>query len=476
MAWLAEVVPLLPGSGIVYVLTRRDADRVAQWLRQQGIDAQAYYSTIEEEPSEENSATSAREELEDKLLRNEIKVLVATVALGMGFDKPDLGFVIHFQRPASVVHYYQQVGRAGRALHHAYGILLSGEEDDSIAEYFLRKAFPPQAHVDMVLNALNKAEEGLSIGDLQKHLNLSWRDLDKTLKYLSVEDPSPVIRDKLRWRATPVHYQMDLERIRNLCDMRRAEQEEMRRFLNSRECLMQFMAKALDDPDSNPCGRCAACLGRSVVPVDYDRAREQRATIFLRRCSIRIEPRKRWPRDAFTEYSEFHGVILPDLMACEGRALSLWGDGVWGEQVRRGKYERGRFSDELVEGCAEMLARWNPKPQPVWITCVASQLHPELIRDFAARLAQRLNLPFAPAIEKIKNNQPQKAMLNSCQQAKNLDGVFRVNPAYLSPGPVLLVDDMVDSRWTLTVLAALLRKAGCQAVHPLALAMNTLES
>jgi len=166
MAWLAENLHRIPGSGIVYTLTIRDAERVAEWLRQSGIDARAYHSQVEN-----------REELEDRLLQNRIKTLVATVALGMGFDKPDLGFVIHFQRPGSVVHYYQQVGRAGRALVDAYGILLSGSEDDDITDFFIRNAFPPQLHVDEVMAALYEADDGLSIPMMQKHLNLAFGEI-----------------------------------------------------------------------------------------------------------------------------------------------------------------------------------------------------------------------------------------------------------------------------------------------------------
>jgi ATP-dependent DNA helicase RecQ len=216
MAWLAEHLPRLPGSGIVYTLTIRDAERVAEWLRQNNIDARAYHSGVED-----------REELEERLLNNRIKTLIATVALGMGFDKSDLGFVVHFQRPGSVVHYYQQVGRAGRAVDEAYGILLSGYEDDDIIDFFIRNAFPPQVHVEQVLEALNQAENGLSVPMLQQEINLRKGDIDKTLKFLSVETPSPVIKQGSRWYAAPIDYELDQVTIEQLCALRRTEQQEM---------------------------------------------------------------------------------------------------------------------------------------------------------------------------------------------------------------------------------------------------------
>ena len=464
MAWLAEHLPQMPGSGIVYTLTIRDAERVAEWLRLNNVDARAYHSNSEN-----------RAELEDRLLANRVKVLVATVALGMGFDKPDLGFVIHFQRPASVVHYYQQVGRAGRALADAYGVLLSGREDDDITEYFIRSAFPPQIHVDEVLAALNEAENGLSIPMMEKHVNLSFGEISKTIKYLSVETPAPVVKQQSRWYAAPIDYEMDREAIEQLCALRREEQREMRDYMQSRECLMQFLARALDDPHANPCGRCAVCAGEPLLPETVNTDLANAAALFLRRSHQAIEPRKRFPRDAFPEYG-FKTIISPDIMAREGRALSLWGDAGWGQLVKEGKFEAGRFSDKLVDGCAQMIEIWRPEPAPTWATCVPSLKRPELVPDFAARLAARLGIPIVECVKKVKENRPQKEMQNSFMQAANLDGTFEIDEEQMLEGTVFLIDDMVDSRWTFTVIAALLREAGCPAVFPLALAMSSPRS
>ncbi|RJP76063.1 MAG: RecQ family ATP-dependent DNA helicase [Candidatus Zixiibacteriota bacterium] len=464
LAWLVETLPRLPGSGIIYALTIRDAERVALWLKRHDLLAEAYHSEVSDEGS------GRREALEARLLNNELKALVATVALGMGFDKPDLGFVIHYQRPGSVVHYYQQVGRAGRAVDHAYGLLLAGEEDADITEYFIQNALPPAAHISAVLDRLNGAAAGLSVREIEAAVNLRHGQIEKVLRLLSVENPSPVTRQGSKWFATPVIYRVDETRVERLIEIRRAEQCQMQDYIHTRECLMRFLARALDDTQAGDCGKCANCRGEPLLPVVTPRDRVQAATAFLRRSHQRITPRRWWPfGEAFPQYG-FTGRIAPELAAEEGRVLSTWGEAGWGELVKVGKYTAEQFSLELVEGCAELLDLWNPDPPPEWVTCVPSLQHAILVPDFARGLAGRRGLPFVPGVIKVKANRPQKEMENSYQQARNLDGVFAVEETAVRPGPVLLVDDMIDSGWTLTVVAALLRQAGCSRVYPLALA------
>ena len=464
MAWLAQVVPSLPGNGIVYTLTQRDADRVAEWLRTNGIQAESYHARLPQ-----------RERLEQQLLNNEIKALVATVALGMGFDKPDLGFVIHFQRPSSVVHYYQQVGRAGRAVEEAFGILLHGEEDDRIAEFFIRTAFPPQRHVEAVLEALDSADGGLSVPQLEARLNLKQAELDKTLKYLAVESPAPITKIGSKWNATAqaVAYRIDRERASSITALRRREQQQMRSYMKHRGCLMEFLARALDDPSARPCGRCKGCRGESILPDTYDDDLAKHAAIFLKRSYQPVPPRKQWPSGGPLPTYGFKGKITVELRAEEGRALCLWKDAGWGQIVASGKYQVGRFDDKLIPACVEMIEQWEPEPSPCWLTCIPSLNHPDLVPDFAERLADALGIPFVPCISKVQENDEQKKMQNSFQQAGNLDGVFEVDRADVPDDPCILFDDMVDSRWTFTVVSALLRRSGCEAVFPLALAWNS---
>jgi len=472
MAWLAQIIPTLPGSGIIYTLTQRDAERVAEWLRINSINAKAYHAGI----SERGGGSSVKEELERQLLNNEIKVLVATVALGMGFDKPDLGFVIHFQRPASVVHYYQQVGRAGRAVAEAYGILLCGEEDDHIADFFIRNAFPPQQHVSEILRVLDESNNGLSVPEMQRVLNLRKNQINKTIKFLTVESPSPITKIGTKWQATvtAASYQVNQVYVNAITNIRRSEQQQMRDYMGHAGCLMAFLQAALDDPSQAACGKCRNCNPALLLTESYDNNLANRAALFLRRSYQPLSPRKQWPAKDMFQHSPLGAFKIPEaLQAKEGRALSLWRDAGWGQLVAHGKYQTHRFADELVAACVEMLQAWSPDPAPQWVTCIPSLNHPELVPDFAARLASALGLPFVPCIEKVRTNSQQKFMENSYQQVKNLDGAFNINLEPKEYSPCLLVDDMIDSGWTFTVASALLRQVGCSAVYPMALALNS---
>jgi len=461
MAWLAEQLPRLPGSGIVYTLTIADAKRLADWLRSRDIDAHAYWGGLE---------TETREDLEERLLNNEVKALVATTALGMGFDKPDLGFVVHYQRPGSAVAYYQQVGRAGRALESAHGVLLGGEEDREITEYFIRSAFPPEAHAREVLEALKAADDGLSMPMIERRVNLTRGQIEKVLKSLVVKVPAPVSKQGSRWYANPVPYTPDREKVEHITSLRHQEQDRMREYMRSQECLMLFLARELDDPELAPCGRCAVCRGEPPLPETYSSALATEAAKFLRRTHQPIEPRKQWPGDALA-FHGWRGNISTGLQAQEGRALCLWGDGGWGESVRHQKYEVGRFSDELIVAVVEMVReRWRPRPAPVWVTCVPSLKRPALVPDLAKRIASSLKLPFVQCVRKKVPTRPQKSMENSYQQAHNLEDAFEIETRKVRAGPVLLMDDMVDSRWTFTVVAAHLLERGSGPVFPVALA------
>lgn len=458
LAWLASQLATLKGSGIIYTLTVRDANQVAEWLKSRGFNVEAYTG----------DTGQLREQLEQALLNNEVKALVATTALGMGYDKPDLAFVIHYQMPGSVVAYYQQVGRAGRALVAAYGVLLSGAEEANIIDWFIRSGFPTRQEVDTVLAALERDRSGLSVPQLLSRVNLSKGRVDKALALLSLESPAPIAKQGSRWQLTAATLSEAFwKRAERLTELRRQEHQQMQNYvaLPFGEH-MGFLISALD---GDPSAATKPSLAPLPTTVDVELVKE--AIVFLRRTSLPIEPRKKWPDGGMPQFN-VRGPIALAHQAERGKALCVWGDAGWGALVRQGKYQDGRFADELVAASATMVREWNPQPFPTWVTCVPSLRHPDLVPNFAKRLAAELGISFRMVIARTGDRPEQKEMENSSHQARNIDGSLVLNGQDILPGAVLLVDDMVDSRWTLTVFAWMLRTNGSGEVWPMALSQT----
>ena len=409
LAWLAENVQQLKGSGIIYTLTIRDAIQVADWLKSRGLSVEAYTSDTGER----------RPELEQALLENRVKALVATTALGMGYDKPDLAFVIHYQTPGSVVHYYQQVGRAGRAIDAAYGVLLSGEEEKDINDYFIESAFPTRQEVETVVNVIEDNPDGLSVNDIMGRINLTKGRIQKTLDLLSLESPAPVIKLGTRWQLTAAMLSEAFWlRANRLTELRRAEQKQMQDYVRLRSGHMEFLIRALDGNIENITQPDLPELPTAPNPLVV-----REAIQFLRRSSLTIEPRLTWPAGGMPIYA-VKGKIASSHLASPGKVLCVWRDAGWGELVRKGKYSVGRFDEDLVEACERLVREWNPPVE--WITCIPSLRHASLVPDFTQRLATRLGLPFEVVLVKTDDRPEQKTMANSIQQARNIDGAFAI--------------------------------------------------
>jgi ATP-dependent DNA helicase RecQ len=442
LAWLATHLPSLPGSGIVYTLTKRDADVVAEFLSGHGIPAEAYSGEIENE---------TRVAVEERLLRNELKCVVATSALGMGYDKPDLGFVVHYQAPGSVISYYQQVGRAGRAIERADVVLLRGAEDKRIQDFFIEQAFPPRDRVERVLEALPATTP-----ELMSVVNLGRGRLEAMLKVLDVE--GAVARSGSTWeRVDGSGWAYDGERYASVTALRRHEQAAMAQFGADGRCLMRALQEELDDPAPADCGICSVCAGPRF-DGELDAAVVREAALHLRSRPLVLETKKMAP-DAEGKMRK----LGEDVRAEEGRALARLGDGGWDPLVQQGR-RTGSYAGELVEAAAAAVRAWGA---PVgWVTAVPSRGSD--VAGFARRVAGELGLPYVAAVERAREAPPQREMENSAQQVANVRGAFAIvgDPP---PEPCLLVDDVRFSGWTLAMVAGQLRRRGSGAVHPFAL-------
>jgi len=477
LVWLTENLRKIDGTGIIYTLTKRDTKLVTRWLRENGINVLAYYSGIKHEDF--NSTFEYREYLEDCLKNNKIKALVATVALGMGYDKPDLSFVIHYQAPGSIVGYYQQVGRAGRGISNAFGVLLSGAEDANIHDFFRRNSFPPKKRIDDILQALEDSDDGLTVAELIKLLNYRKGQIETTLKYLSVENLSPVVKIGTKWQRTANEYSLDIEKITRLNQKREKEWLDVQNYITTNDCLMEYLQKALDDPDPQKCYKCSNCLNKSHFNFDNDFNLGIKAAAYLKNADIPLKLKKQIPPNSLATYRAYLGNQnttqwnLPEnLRGQEGRILSRWRDAGWGTLVAENKTSK-YFDDTLVDAMFEMIKRWNPKPYPEWLTCVPSLKNPHLVPEFALRLAKKLNIPYLNIVKKVIDNPPQKNQENRFYQSNNLDGVFEID-AFETKGPVFLFDDAVDSGWTLTIISALLLRNGSGPVYPIALTSTNI--
>jgi ATP-dependent DNA helicase RecQ len=459
LSLLAHLLKSIPGSGIIYCTTTRDCQLVTEWLQQQGFNVKAYFADVEEFTEDKRTT------LENQLLNNEVKALVASVALGMGFDKPDLHFVIHYQMPGSIISYYQQIGRAGRSIDQAHIILMHGPGDDDIQRHFIETAFPRPEQIEATIQALDKNGPAKR-NQLQRWVNASFSTLEKILTHLEVEGIT-------EW--TDEGYQLlnkdarpDYARWALVTQQRYTELEQMKAFIQHEGCLMRFIAQALDDPTLVlPCGVCKNCR-HSQSKFQADPRALAVAGAFLRSGRpIIFEPRKQWP-------SNFPGVKKARMQSVNepGVALCSYYEAGWAEIVRRGRERDFRYADELIEPAVELLRRhWQTvENPPVWVTSVPSLRRPRLVPDFAGQLAAALGLPYRDAIRHVRQHPAQSAMQNSYQQATNVWEAFSIQ-GKLTNQPVLLVDDIADSRWTITVVGELLRQNGCVAVFPFVLAV-----
>ena len=452
-AWLLENLPKLPGTGIVYCITTRDCDHLADFLNRSGIPARPYHSRGSEDADAEAISLFAG---------NRIKVIVATTKLGMGYDKGDVAFVIHYQSPASIVAWYQQIGRAGRSLRDAYVFLMNGREDDDINNYFINTAFPSPDESAEVMRVIESGS-GLSKREIESQVNLRRSRIENTIRFLENEGfiRHDYVNSCQRWFLTPKQYVYNKAHYDAIVEIRRRELDQMHDLMRTSVCLSRFAVNALDDHSAQDCGRCANCTGRDILPgLSLSKDSLEKASDFINASLLTIEPRKVWP-----DGKKVSHLLQPGICLCK------YGDPGWGAMVKRGKYpQQGapkRFDDQLVVRATQALSPLAAEKGVRHITFVPS-LRSELVRDFTRRLAAQMHLAFVDLLEK-SSAPPQKDMENSVYQCSNAMASFTARDVPL-PEKVILVDDVVDSRWTLTVCGYKMMERGCREVFPFALA------
>ncbi|WP_413455577.1 RecQ family ATP-dependent DNA helicase [Glutamicibacter sp. FR1] len=464
LAWLLSHIEDFKGSGIIYTLTVSGAEDIARLLKDAGHEVAAYTGRTDLEE---------RERLEQALKNNEVKALIATSALGMGFDKPDLGFVLHVGAPSSPVAYYQQVGRAGRGSVNADVLLLPGPDDSEIWEYFATSSMPDQERATQVLEALAKADGAMSVPALESAVNLRRSPLELLLKVLAVD--GAVERVAGGWMRTDMPWTYDADRYKRVAQSRVHEQNLMVSYENTRGCRMQFLTDALDDPQSAPCGRCDNCAGvwfDDHIPDDS----KDSAQVALGRVGVPIEPRKLYPSGLDRLGYALKGKIPVDEQVAMGRALARLTDLGWGNRLRQifADPADNPIDKAMFEACVKVLAEWNWEERPVGVVAMPSNKRPQLITSLAQGLAEVGRLRYLGQLE-YRGTGPQNGPGgNSAFRVAAVADAFEL-PTQLeqlianAPGPVLLVDDLVDSRWSIAMAGRALRIAGAPGVMPFTL-------
>jgi ATP-dependent DNA helicase RecQ len=448
-AWIADALAQLPGSGIVYVLTVAEAERLTAFLRSCGFAVDAYTGQID---------ANTRLKVEDRLRHNQVKAVVATSALGMGYDKPDLGFCVHVGSPSTPVAYYQQVGRAGRAVAHAEGVLLPSDADERIWDYFATASIPDASTAAKVLQCLGT--DGRSLIEIEADTGVRRGRLEALLKILAVE--GVVDKEGSVWRATGLPYVHDSAKWSTLAQVRQQEADIMRQYANGQGCLMAYLQTALDDPSPAPCGRCSVCTGHLPFPgltpsVDKLMA----ARDFLRGMDVDIEPRKRWPAGVGRK-GTIRGFDA-------GRAVAFADDPGWVAELKALRQAAPvNVPAELLGGALALLGRW-AKSWPARPVCVVPLPAPDMAgnRRLAEHIAQKGRLLMLDGFRWSGGPAPNDAA--STPVVAHLESAIRWTGEALPAGPVLLVSTEVRTRWTATVAAALLREQGASQVILLAL-------
>jgi ATP-dependent DNA helicase RecQ len=460
-AWVGDALDAFAGSGIVYALTVAETERLAGFLRSCGFEVAAYHGGLD---------TAVRQGIEDALRRNALKAVVATSALGMGYDKPDLAFCIHVGSPASPVAYYQQVGRAGRALDAAWAVLLPAETDEKIWAYFATAGVPDEQRVGKILGALTERPQTLL--ELENSTTIRRGQLEGLLKILAAEEV--VKREGSAWALTGKPWTFDAERWQALAKVREREAGLMRAYSAGQGCLMRFLQEALDDPDPGDCGRCSVCTGRLPGPgAGPSQERVEAARVYARGQDVIIEPRKLWPTGGTRKGQKGRkGRIIG---CSEGRALAFADDPGWGEALLPLFAGPDTPAPQLLlDGVVAMLGRWRRSwgARPVAVVPMPSAQHPLLVRSVASHVATVGRLPLVDAL-RLAGTTPEALpgadLASGAKVALLLEALLLRADVAVPAGPLLLIDARYRSGWSVTVAAALLREAGASAVLPLVL-------
>jgi ATP-dependent DNA helicase RecQ len=352
---------------------------------------------------------------------------------------------------------------------------MPGPEDRDIWRYFASASMPRQEQADAVLAALGRSGRPMSTPALEAAVDIRRTRLELLLKVLDVD--GAVERVSGGWTVTGQPWVYDGERYARVTAARDREQGLMLDYESTDRCRMAFLQEALDDETAAPCGRCDRCaepwFATDIPPAALGAARSQ-----LQRVGVDIEPRSQWPTAMSRLGVPVSGRIPADEAMSPGRAVGRLSDLGWGQLLREVLRTDAAVSPQLLEACIAVLRDWGWEQRPVCVVAVPSRQRPLLVDSLTGGLAEIGRLPFLGSLELVDGGPTGEPGGNSAFRLAGVWDRIAVGAQMASglrelPGPVLLIDDLVDSRWTVTVASRALRQSGADAVLPFALAVQS---
>jgi len=452
LLWLAENINKLPGTGLLYTGTRVNTEIYARWFDFVGINSTDYNAGLDGD---------TRKEIEKGLMSNKWKCVVSTNALGMGIDKPDIRFIIHAQIPASPIHYYQEIGRAGRDGQKTYIILFynSKKDDDGIPEdYKLPKAFvdggrPSIKKYQIVINAVK--QEQLGERQLMKITNMKQTQI-RVIKADLIEQE--IIKEVKFDRSKKYEYQfnapeLDTAKFNELRNAKLKDLDSMLEYVFTTEPRMKFLCEYLGDKPPNKFDNC-------------DNSKYKKRTV-------------RPDKSTIEKLTEFRETYFPTLEVesqssniTNGVASSYYGVSNVGATLHRCKYENGGdFPDFLLKLMLKAFRKTFGDKHFDMIVYVPPTTSGELLKNFAEKISYVLKVPISHKLVKQRETQPQKVFQNGYLKRENVSGAFNyTEPNEINNKNILLVDDIFDSGTTIKEIGKLLTNFGANLIVPLVIA------
>lgn len=440
MIGVLEFVLEQKGTGIIYCGTQVESEQYSKWLEFNGINSTYYTAGLDND---------TRKSIETGLMNNEFKCVVSTNALGMGIDKPDIRFIVHTQIPTSPLHYYQEIGRAGRDGLPTEIALFYNDQDNKLPESFINNSRPSIAKYHRIISVIQS--ESISLYNLIRKVNLKKTQVNVILNDLIDQRIAVKYGKSNRYEYKFGAPKLDDSKFKELRNAKMNDFKEMLSYVESLNCRMTFLRTYLGDPTHSTCGHCDVDQDR-VFNVSIDEAGLKKVEEF---------------RETYFPILE---VSTKTNILVDGVAASYYGVTNVGSVLHRCKYDGGGdFPDFLLKKTLKAFRKHYGQAEFDLVLYVPPTESGDLVKNFAEKVAKVLKFPISDALIKTRDTEPQKGFESSISKKDNLIGAFDCTED-ISGKSILLIDDIFDSGQTIKCVADILKHKGVHIVAPLTIA------